>query len=433
MWTALLITVAWTAALAEAQTGPNPDPAPVAAPGPPADAAPAVAVAQAPAFRIEGGGWGHGVGMSQYGAYGRAQRGETAEQILGFYYQGTQVQALPMPAGLRIWMAGIDGGNGVVVTAGSQPITIMSDAGPVGWAPAGVSPRITVSGGAMRVADDVYPGLNRFWVDLDPGSPITVEPTGLPLQPGPPRGHPAARRVAVGGDRQPRHAVLSVRSGRGALLLADGGTAGTGDRRAQLRGQQDRPIRPRPARLFVRAGRPPGRPGLRRPREGGRGRRRPLGGRSGLDRQPGRHLRRRSHPGLLLVVQRRTHGVVGARLRHRPPLPAGGTRPRRRGRARHPMGAGLQPGGTDPLAVGLPGHQRRASCSRSRSSAPGRRPAGSAGSAPETRAACGSSVRPGWPGSRADGSRAWSTTGVFAEGGDYRRSVKSTLFSINGA
>ncbi len=41
---------------------------------------------------FEGGGWGHGVGMSQYGALGRAESGILAEDILGFYYEGTTVE-----------------------------------------------------------------------------------------------------------------------------------------------------------------------------------------------------------------------------------------------------------------------------------------------------------------------------------------------------
>jgi stage II sporulation protein D len=40
-------------------------------------------------FLVSGHGWGHGVGMSQYGAYGYAQHGWTAAQILAHYYQGT--------------------------------------------------------------------------------------------------------------------------------------------------------------------------------------------------------------------------------------------------------------------------------------------------------------------------------------------------------
>ena len=40
-------------------------------------------------FVITGHGWGHGVGMSQYGAYGYAQHGSTYQQILAHYYPGT--------------------------------------------------------------------------------------------------------------------------------------------------------------------------------------------------------------------------------------------------------------------------------------------------------------------------------------------------------
>ena len=35
-----------------------------------------------PLFLVTGHGWGHGVGMSQYGAYGYAQHGATYQQIL---------------------------------------------------------------------------------------------------------------------------------------------------------------------------------------------------------------------------------------------------------------------------------------------------------------------------------------------------------------
>ena len=42
-----------------------------------------------------GDGWGHGVGMSQYGARTMAQSGHRFEQILAFYYPSTQLQFLP--------------------------------------------------------------------------------------------------------------------------------------------------------------------------------------------------------------------------------------------------------------------------------------------------------------------------------------------------
>jgi stage II sporulation protein D len=42
-------------------------------------------------FVVSGRGWGHGVGMSQYGAYGQALAGHTYDQILAHYYSGTSI------------------------------------------------------------------------------------------------------------------------------------------------------------------------------------------------------------------------------------------------------------------------------------------------------------------------------------------------------
>ncbi|HEX5782267.1 MAG TPA: hypothetical protein VFX80_10100, partial [Solirubrobacteraceae bacterium] len=42
-------------------------------------------------FTIRGAGFGHGVGMSQYGAYGFAKQGRSYDQILRHYYTGTQI------------------------------------------------------------------------------------------------------------------------------------------------------------------------------------------------------------------------------------------------------------------------------------------------------------------------------------------------------
>lgn len=46
-----------------------------------------------------GGGWGHNVGMSQYGAHGRATAGQTFDQILKSYYLGVDVGTLPETLG----------------------------------------------------------------------------------------------------------------------------------------------------------------------------------------------------------------------------------------------------------------------------------------------------------------------------------------------
>lgn len=43
---------------------------------------------------VDGAGWGHGIGLSQYGAKGQADEGRTAQQILSHYYSGTSLADL---------------------------------------------------------------------------------------------------------------------------------------------------------------------------------------------------------------------------------------------------------------------------------------------------------------------------------------------------
>ncbi len=44
-------------------------------------------------FEFQGRGFGHGLGMSQWGAFGLAQRGYNYQQILQYYYQGTEISS----------------------------------------------------------------------------------------------------------------------------------------------------------------------------------------------------------------------------------------------------------------------------------------------------------------------------------------------------
>jgi SpoIID/LytB domain protein len=53
-------------------------------------------VATGATFMISGHGWGHGVGMAQYGAYGYAQHGFTYDQIVAHYFPGTQLGRAPL-------------------------------------------------------------------------------------------------------------------------------------------------------------------------------------------------------------------------------------------------------------------------------------------------------------------------------------------------
>jgi SpoIID/LytB domain protein len=67
-------------------------------------------------YDLVGGGFGHGVGMSQYGAHGAALKGLTHAQILAFYYPGTTL-AKSAPTTIRV---GITSDNDGVVQVGAR-------------------------------------------------------------------------------------------------------------------------------------------------------------------------------------------------------------------------------------------------------------------------------------------------------------------------
>jgi SpoIID/LytB domain protein len=54
---------------------------------------------------LDGRGWGHGVGMVQWGAYGKARLGWSADRILGYYYGGLQPQPFPEPGLIHVRVA----------------------------------------------------------------------------------------------------------------------------------------------------------------------------------------------------------------------------------------------------------------------------------------------------------------------------------------
>jgi stage II sporulation protein D len=52
-----------------------------------------------------GRGWGHGAGMVQWGAYGKAIRGMSAADILAFYYGGLRPEPFPEPGLIHVQVA----------------------------------------------------------------------------------------------------------------------------------------------------------------------------------------------------------------------------------------------------------------------------------------------------------------------------------------
>lgn len=55
---------------------------------------------------IEGGGWGHGIGLSQYGAFGMALDGFKADEILAHYYSGAFLVQASDSLGAPHWIFG---------------------------------------------------------------------------------------------------------------------------------------------------------------------------------------------------------------------------------------------------------------------------------------------------------------------------------------
>jgi SpoIID/LytB domain protein len=85
----------------------------------------APAAGAATSFVVTGHGFGHGIGLSQYGAYGYAQHGWTAAQILRHYYRGTTIGTVPSQP-VRVLLA--DGRASVQVSS-EQPISVADSAG----------------------------------------------------------------------------------------------------------------------------------------------------------------------------------------------------------------------------------------------------------------------------------------------------------------
>jgi len=54
---------------------------------------------------VTGRGWGHGVGMVQWGAHGKAKRGWSADRILAYYYGGLTPQQFPEPGLIHVIVA----------------------------------------------------------------------------------------------------------------------------------------------------------------------------------------------------------------------------------------------------------------------------------------------------------------------------------------
>ena len=191
----------------------------VRAPSPTAPAA-----VTATTFLVSGRGWGHGVGMSQYGALGYAQDGWTYDQILGHYYTGAELGPSPV-AGVRVLVAEA---KGSVTVRSSVPFRVRDVFGktyplPAGEVPLGPKLRVAVNGTPTELAGPILflPGTAPLELDRPYRGQIAVSVTGQKLDAvnvPRSRGLPPGRRRAGDAERV---------AGRGA--------EGAGRRRTLLR------------------------------------------------------------------------------------------------------------------------------------------------------------------------------------------------------
>src|SRR5256714_8821395 len=78
-----------------------------------------------PTFFISGHGWGHGLGMSQYGAYGYARHGWTYDRIVKHYYTGTTIGQAPVS---RVRVLLVDSAKQVTI-ASKFPLQVVDATG----------------------------------------------------------------------------------------------------------------------------------------------------------------------------------------------------------------------------------------------------------------------------------------------------------------
>ncbi|WP_141538655.1 SpoIID/LytB domain-containing protein [Isoptericola jiangsuensis] len=165
-------------------------------------------------FAITGSGSGHGVGLSQWGAYEQSRRGRTAAQILGYYYPGAVVSEANDPrTTLDVQVLGppADTRTSTVLAVGSGRWRLRDTAGSV-VASGGPQQRVTVATTSNGVSATVRQD-GRTVAGVGTRSRFTFEWTGT-------RDHSptGTRAVATvtGAQGTYRHGslVVSKRSGR---------------------------------------------------------------------------------------------------------------------------------------------------------------------------------------------------------------------------
>ena len=77
----------------------------------------------APTYVLTGGGYGHGVGLSQYGALAQAKANRDYREILAFYYPGTELTKAAVAKVRRTRVPGAMRSLTASTHTGSRPVS----------------------------------------------------------------------------------------------------------------------------------------------------------------------------------------------------------------------------------------------------------------------------------------------------------------------
>ncbi len=144
-----------------------------ATPGAPADPCPPATATVPVAFDLVGAGFGHGVGMSQYGALGQARAGATSAAILAHYYPGAILTTAQVDVPIRVSLS--NGSNsyalrGEAIDGGGGNLSIAID-GAETVVPPGEIVRLRNDGGAVLATRGGAAGTDS---DLGRGATVVV-------------------------------------------------------------------------------------------------------------------------------------------------------------------------------------------------------------------------------------------------------------------
>lgn len=160
-------------------------------------------------FVIKGAGFGHGHGMSQYGAYGAAKEGLSWQEILAFYYPGTTLKTLSSSTTIKVRITADNDNNlrvlpaeGLTVSDGDDSLTLPTGSKYRSW-------RIKRSGSGYRLS----------WRDADGDYTTLATPLGRSTWSFSTEAKIVKVRMPNGSTREYRGSVALVKRGSGAMTV----------------------------------------------------------------------------------------------------------------------------------------------------------------------------------------------------------------------